>query len=116
MGPQTFVVSTDTQTADFWANLCYVQEEDTHIVDHSIHHVGWCASNDKPLVPPKSIEDKTENWKDYMVQRLTGSKTLPHNFQQVVREKLKSRLEIGEGIFRKAFVPWIVMISRYIGS
>ncbi|XP_003742813.1 MBT domain-containing protein 1 [Galendromus occidentalis] len=88
-------VGFDNDAADFWANLCYVQEEDTHIVDHSVHHVGWCAFNDKPLVPPKTIEDKTENWKDYMVQKLTGSKTLPHNFQQVVREKLKSRLEIG---------------------
>ncbi|XP_022670651.1 MBT domain-containing protein 1-like isoform X2 [Varroa destructor] len=80
---------------DFWANLCYVQEEDTHLVDHSVHHVGWCAVHERPLVPPKTIENNTNNWRDYMVRRLTGSKTLPHNFHKVVREKLKSRFEIG---------------------
>ncbi|OQR75038.1 polycomb protein Sfmbt-like, partial [Tropilaelaps mercedesae] len=88
-------VGFDDESLDFWANLCYVQEEDTHLVDHSVHHVGWCAVHERPLVPPKTIENKTKDWRDYMVRRLTGSKTLPHNFHQVVREKLKSRFEIG---------------------
>lgn len=73
-----------------------MQNEDFHLFDHSVHHVGWCAVNKKPLVPPKTIENKTEDWKGYMVQKLTGSKTLPHNFHEVVREKLKSRMEVGK--------------------
>lgn len=29
---------------DFWINLC----------SNNVHHVGWCATRGKPLIPPKS--------------------------------------------------------------
>ncbi|TSK14847.1 MBT domain-containing protein 1 [Bagarius yarrelli] len=61
---------------DFWCNLG-VKE---------IHPVGWCASNGKPLVPPKSIQHKCSNWKAFLVKRLTGVKTLPHDFSKRVQE------------------------------
>ena len=33
----------DDSSKDFWVNL----------TTYEIHPVGWCASNDKPLVPPR---------------------------------------------------------------
>ncbi|KAK1794091.1 hypothetical protein P4O66_010997 [Electrophorus voltai] len=61
---------------DFWCNLCVPE----------IHPVGWCASNGKPLVPPKSIQHKCSNWKAFLVKRLTGAKTLPSDFSVKVHE------------------------------
>uniref|UniRef100_A0A8B9JR16 Mbt domain containing 1 n=1 Tax=Astyanax mexicanus TaxID=7994 RepID=A0A8B9JR16_ASTMX len=61
---------------DFWCNMCVPE----------IHPVGWCASNGKPLVPPKSIQHKCSNWKAFLVKRLTGAKTLPPDFATRVQE------------------------------
>lgn len=38
---------------DFWVNLCCSE----------VHPVGWCATRGKPLIPPRSIEDKYTDWK-----------------------------------------------------
>ncbi|CAB1311838.1 unnamed protein product [Coregonus sp. 'balchen'] len=64
---------------DFWCNLCVPE----------IHHVGWCASSGKPLVPPKSIQQKYSNWKAFLVKRLTGAKTLPSDFATKVHENMQ---------------------------
>uniref|UniRef100_A0A8C8CBG4 FCS-type domain-containing protein n=1 Tax=Oncorhynchus tshawytscha TaxID=74940 RepID=A0A8C8CBG4_ONCTS len=64
---------------DFWCNLCVPE----------IHHVGWCASSGKPLVPPKSIQLKYSNWKAFLVKRLTGAKTLPPDFATKVHENMQ---------------------------
>uniref|UniRef100_A0A8C4DTS1 Mbt domain containing 1 n=1 Tax=Dicentrarchus labrax TaxID=13489 RepID=A0A8C4DTS1_DICLA len=64
---------------DFWSNLCIPE----------VHPVGWCASSGKPLVPPKSIQHKYSNWKAFLVKRLTGSKTLPPDFNGKVHENLQ---------------------------
>ncbi|XP_070962427.1 MBT domain-containing protein 1 isoform X1 [Oncorhynchus clarkii lewisi] len=64
---------------DFWCNLCVPE----------IHHVGWCASSGKPLVPPKSIQLKYSNWKAFLVKRLTGAKTLPPDFVTKVHENMQ---------------------------
>uniref|UniRef100_A0A3B4BV20 FCS-type domain-containing protein n=1 Tax=Pygocentrus nattereri TaxID=42514 RepID=A0A3B4BV20_PYGNA len=61
---------------DFWCNLCIPE----------VHPVGWCASNGKPLVPPKSIQHKCANWKAFLVKRLTGAKTLPPDFATKLQE------------------------------
>ena len=45
--------------------------------------VGWCATKGKPLVPPKTIHSKYNDWKDYLVKCLTGARTLPTNFYKV---------------------------------
>lgn len=88
---------------DFWCNLCIPE----------VHPVGWCASSNKPLVPPKSehrctlaeclnvdaatsaavicvlsplgIQHKYSNWKPVLVKRLTGAKTLPADFTAKVK-------------------------------
>uniref|UniRef100_A0A3Q0RRK7 Mbt domain containing 1 n=1 Tax=Amphilophus citrinellus TaxID=61819 RepID=A0A3Q0RRK7_AMPCI len=70
----------DSDTSkDFWCNLCIPE----------VHPVGWCASSGKPLVPPKSIQHKYSNWKVFLVKRLTGAKTLPPNFNDLVQENMQ---------------------------
>lgn len=65
---------------DFWVNLC----------TDEVHPVGWCATSGKPLVPPKYIQNKYVDWKEYLVKRLTGSRTLPNNFYNKVVESINS--------------------------
>ncbi|XP_014249159.1 polycomb protein Sfmbt isoform X3 [Cimex lectularius] len=66
---------------DFWINLC----------SSVVHPVGWCANRGKPLIPPRTIEDKYKDWKHFLVKRLTGARTLPSNFYTKVHESMKSR-------------------------
>lgn len=63
---------------DFWINLC----------SQDVHPVGWCATVGKPLVPPKCIQNKYFDWKEYLVKRLTGARTLPSNFYNKVVESI----------------------------
>jgi len=69
---------------DFWLNLC----------SDKVHPVGWCATKGKPLIPPKTIQSKYSDWKEFLVKRLTGARTLPINFYKVVWESVSS-------VFRK---------------
>jgi len=71
--------------SDFWVNLC----------SEDVHHVGWCATKGKPLIPPRTISGKFADWRDFLVKRLTGARTLPQNFQTKVASGLKSRYELG---------------------
>ncbi|XP_042249227.1 MBT domain-containing protein 1-like isoform X1 [Thunnus albacares] len=66
-------------TRDFWLNLCVPD----------IHPVGWCAAGGKPLVPPQTILHRFTNWKNFLIKRLTGSKTLPPNFSSKVQESMQ---------------------------
>ncbi|XP_069695584.1 polycomb protein Sfmbt-like isoform X2 [Periplaneta americana] len=70
---------------DFWVSLC----------SNSVHPVGWCATRGKPLIPPKTIEDKYKDWKEFLVKRLTGARTLPSNFYNKVTDSLVSRFRCG---------------------
>ncbi|KAF4524651.1 hypothetical protein B566_EDAN013760 [Ephemera danica] len=70
---------------DFWVNLCSAV----------VHPVGWCATRGKPLIPPKSIQDKYKDWKQFLVKRLTGARTLPSNFYNKISDSLKSRFRCG---------------------
>eukprot|EP00106_Octopus_bimaculoides_P006140 XP_014773582.1 PREDICTED: MBT domain-containing protein 1-like isoform X1 [Octopus bimaculoides] len=63
---------------DFWINLC----------TRDVHPVGWCATIGKPLVPPESIQTKYADWKEFLVKRLTGARTLPSNFYNLVLDSL----------------------------
>ena len=65
---------------DFWLNLC----------SERVHPVGWCATKGKPLIPPKTIQSKYNDWKDFLVKRLTGARTLPSNFYPKVQESVQS--------------------------
>ncbi|KAK9875733.1 hypothetical protein WA026_009530 [Henosepilachna vigintioctopunctata] len=72
-------------TKDFWVSLC----------SNQVHPVGWCATRNKPLIPPKTIEDKYSDWKDFLRKRLTGARTLPSNFTNKVNDSMKSRFVPG---------------------
>ncbi|XP_014665004.1 PREDICTED: MBT domain-containing protein 1-like [Priapulus caudatus] len=73
-------------SADFWLNLCTTD----------VHPVGWCAAQGKPLVPPKDVQHKYSDWKDFLVRRLTGARTLPHNFKEKVVESSQSVIKVGQ--------------------
>ncbi|CAK1540644.1 unnamed protein product [Leptosia nina] len=70
---------------DFWVNLCCSE----------VHPVGWCATRGKPLIPPRSIEDKYTDWKKFLVKQLTGARTLPANFYTKLNDSLVSRFSVG---------------------
>lgn len=70
---------------DFWVNLC----------SSEVHNVGWCATRGKPLIPPKSIEDKYSDWKRFLMQRLYNARTLSSSFYNRLSESLKSRFRPG---------------------
>ncbi|XP_020287040.1 polycomb protein Sfmbt-like isoform X3 [Pseudomyrmex gracilis] len=70
---------------DFWVSLC----------SNDIHPVGWCASIGKPLIPPNTIANKYKDWKDFLMRRLTGARTLPTNFYNKVTDSMKSRFRCG---------------------
>lgn len=70
---------------DFWVNLC----------SDKVHPVGWCATKGKPLIPPKTIQAKYSDWKEFLVKRLTGARTLPTNFYKVVWESVGSIFKKG---------------------
>ncbi|XP_064607601.1 MBT domain-containing protein 1-like isoform X2 [Liolophura sinensis] len=68
------------QSNDFWINLS----------SQDVHPVGWCATIGKPLVPPQTIQHKYTDWKDFLVRRLTGARTLPSNFYHRVIESINN--------------------------
>lgn len=70
---------------DFLMNLC----------SDKVHPVGWCATKGKPLVPPKTIQTKYSDWKEFLVKRLTGARTLPGNFYNKVWESVGSLFRRG---------------------
>ncbi|XP_078286949.1 lethal(3)malignant brain tumor-like protein 2 isoform X2 [Rhinoraja longicauda] len=64
---------------DFWYNLGTTD----------IHPISWCATFGKPLVPPQAVQNKTTDWKNYLLNKLTGSKTLPADFHYKMVESMK---------------------------
>lgn len=75
----------DDCSSDFWI----------HLFSPDVHGVGWCASQGKTLVPPNKILAKMPDWTMYLIKRLTGSRTLPTNFQELVQLSLNSRFRPG---------------------
>ncbi|XP_011293988.1 polycomb protein Sfmbt isoform X2 [Musca domestica] len=75
----------DDEANDFWVNLC----------NSEVHAVGWCATRGKPLIPPRSIENKYKDWKDFLVTRLSGARTLPSSFYNKVNDSMQSRFRLG---------------------
>ena len=69
---------------DFWVNLAA----------DDVHPVGWCASKGKPLIPPRTIQDKYTEWRDFLVRRLTGARSLPNQFHNRVVEACRSRFRL----------------------
>uniref|UniRef100_A0A034V9Q9 Polycomb protein Sfmbt n=1 Tax=Bactrocera dorsalis TaxID=27457 RepID=A0A034V9Q9_BACDO len=75
----------DEPTHDFWVNLCNAE----------VHSVGWCATRGKPLIPPRTIENKYKDWKDFLVERLSGARTLPSSFYNKINDSMQSRFRLG---------------------
>ncbi|XP_025830854.1 polycomb protein Sfmbt isoform X2 [Agrilus planipennis] len=73
------------ESKDFWVSLC----------SNQVHPVGWCATRGKPLIPPKTIENKYSDWKEFLCKRLTGARTLPSNFSNKINDSMKSRFHRG---------------------
>uniref|UniRef100_A0A3B4URZ0 Scm like with four mbt domains 2 n=1 Tax=Seriola dumerili TaxID=41447 RepID=A0A3B4URZ0_SERDU len=59
----------EDRKADFWCDVMTAE----------LHPVGWCAQNDKALMPPEAIKEKYSDWTEFLVQDLTGSRTAPAN-------------------------------------
>ncbi|KAG0716010.1 Polycomb protein Sfmbt [Chionoecetes opilio] len=75
----------EDSSKDFWVDLC----------SEEVHPVGWCATQGRPLIPPRSIQHKYKDWKEFLMRRLTGARTLPTNFVSRVVESQKSRFRPG---------------------
>jgi len=69
-----FGASSEASENEFWMHMC----------DDSLHPVGWTSENDFNLVPPESIVEQCEDWRDFCLKELVGYKTLPNNFKQKV--------------------------------
>lgn len=59
----------EDRKADFWCDVMTAE----------LHPVGWCAQNNKTLMPPEAIKEKYCDWTEFLVQDLTGSRTAPAN-------------------------------------
>lgn len=70
---------------DFWMNIC----------SDKVHPVGWCATKGESLIPPKTIQSKYSDWKDFLVERLTGARTFPTNFHSKIWEGVSSLFRPG---------------------
>lgn len=57
----------DDRNTDFWA--------DVRTAD--LHPIGWCAQNGKVLQPPEAIQNRHENWAEFLVANLIGARTAP---------------------------------------
>ena len=77
--------NNDDVSNDFWMHMC----------DKNIHPVGYSTENEFPLVPPNKIINKQNDWKNYLISKLTGYKTLPKSFHELVNRSKKSRFEKG---------------------
>ncbi|NXW72061.1 LMBL2 protein, partial [Hirundo rustica] len=64
---------------DFWCNLGTVD----------IHPIGWCAVNSKILVPPQTIHAKYTDWRNYLMKKLVGARTIPVDFHMKMAESMK---------------------------
>ncbi|XP_064091599.1 LOW QUALITY PROTEIN: polycomb protein Sfmbt-like [Macrobrachium nipponense] len=75
----------EDHSKDFFVDLC----------SEEVHPVGWCATQGRPLIPPRTIQHKYRDWKEFLMKRLTGARTLPTNFMSRVVESQKSRFRPG---------------------
>ncbi|CAF1067877.1 unnamed protein product, partial [Didymodactylos carnosus] len=69
----------DDSSHDFWCNLC----------NKDVHTVGWCGQQGIKLAPPRNIESRQTDWKTFLVNKLTGAKTLPDNFRRKIQDSLR---------------------------
>ncbi len=80
-----YVGFDDDASNDFWMHMC----------DKDIHPIGHAAENDFPLVPPNAISNKQNDWKTYLISKMTGFETLPRSFHELVNKSKNSRFAKG---------------------
>ncbi|KAG8182190.1 hypothetical protein JTE90_017141 [Oedothorax gibbosus] len=71
---------------DFYVNFC---------TEPHLHPLGWGAENGMPHVPPKCIEDKYSDWKDYLQKKIKSVPTISPDFPSRVEESKKSVIKRG---------------------
>ncbi|GFS22978.1 MBT domain-containing protein 1 [Elysia marginata] len=86
---------------DFWSNL----------LSEDVHNVGWCATYGKMLAPPKTIRDKYSDWKEFLIKRLTGTRTIPPHFYMRAHEWLGEH-KIKKGMFLEVVNKMCVSAMR----
>ncbi|XP_018603004.1 scm-like with four MBT domains protein 2 isoform X2 [Scleropages formosus] len=59
----------EERKADFWCD----------VMTANLHPIGWCAQNNKVLMPPEAIKERYSDWAEFLIQELTGSRTAPAN-------------------------------------
>ncbi|XP_068162761.1 scm-like with four MBT domains protein 2 isoform X2 [Antennarius striatus] len=102
----------DDRRADFW---CDVMTAD-------LHPVGWCAQNNKTLMPPEAIKEKHGDWTDFLVRDLTGSRTAPANLLEgPLRGKNTVDLVVDGSVLElqdpsDPFLYWPARVIRNVGG
>lgn len=101
MSPHSFWVATVLRLCGYKALLRYegFDEDDSHdfwvnLCSSEVHSVGWCAERGKPLIPPRTIENKY-SWRKYLKDNLTNALTLPTTFYNKINDSSKSRFRVG---------------------
>uniref|UniRef100_A0A667ZEA5 Scm like with four mbt domains 2 n=1 Tax=Myripristis murdjan TaxID=586833 RepID=A0A667ZEA5_9TELE len=102
----------EDRKADFW---CDVMTAD-------LHPVGWCAQNNKTLMPPEAIKEKYSDWTEFLVQDLTGSRTAPANLLEgPLRGKNTVDLIVEGSVlelqdFMDPLIYWPVRVVQNVGG
>ncbi|KAG9510888.1 MBT domain-containing protein 1 [Fragariocoptes setiger] len=98
----SFWIATVIKVVGYMAKLRYEGYEDdsskdfwVYLFSNNVHPVGWCTWQGKALVPPRGIDKKANDWTTYLIQKLTGSRTLPENFSSLVQDCLETRFKPG---------------------
>ncbi|XP_036366059.1 scm-like with four MBT domains protein 1 isoform X1 [Octopus sinensis] len=101
----------DDGSADFWHDLTASE----------IHSIGWCAQNNKTLMPPDELKNKIGNWRDFLTTSLVGAATAPSYLLDkttgttpVDQIKQGMRLELQDHINPNHV--WIVKVLENVGG
>ncbi|XP_062852790.1 scm-like with four MBT domains protein 2 [Trichomycterus rosablanca] len=109
----------DDRSADFWCDVMTAE----------LHPVGWCTQNNKLLQPPEdnvylrsAIKEKYNNWTEFLVKELTGSRTAPANLLEgPLRGKNTVDLIVPGFVLEirdasEPFIYWAARVERNVGG
>uniref|UniRef100_A0AAQ5Y6T3 SAM domain-containing protein n=1 Tax=Amphiprion ocellaris TaxID=80972 RepID=A0AAQ5Y6T3_AMPOC len=102
----------EDRKADFWCDVMTAE----------LHPVGWCAQNNKTLMPPEAIKEKYNDWTEFLIQDLTGSRTAPANLLEgPLRGKNTVDLVVEGSVLElqdvsDPFLYWPVRVVQNVGG
>uniref|UniRef100_A0A3Q1G8E4 Scm like with four mbt domains 2 n=1 Tax=Acanthochromis polyacanthus TaxID=80966 RepID=A0A3Q1G8E4_9TELE len=109
----------EDRKADFWCDVMTAE----------LHPVGWCTQNNKTLMPPedniylrKAIKEKYNDWTEFLIQDLTGSRTAPANLLEgPLRGKNTVDLVVEGSVLElqdvsDPFLYWPVRVVQNVGG